>query len=43
MVLVQPWGQKRMLPGFDKSIFQNFCKFLSDEVETIFCESETKY
>ena len=43
MVLEQPWAQKEMSWAFEKTIFLCFCKYLSDEVEGIFCESETKY
>ena len=43
MVLEKPWAQKEMSWAFEKTIFQCFCKYLSDQVEAIFCESETKY
>ena len=33
-------SQKRMSWTIEKSIFQFFCKLLSDEVETVFWESE---
>ena len=35
----RPWAQKRT---FWKGHFSGFCKFLSDEVETIFWEREAK-
>ena len=41
IVLKTPWAQKRMFWAFEKSIFQIFCKFLSDEVKTVFWESQT--
>ena len=42
MVLKLTWAQKQMFLTFAKDIFQFFCKFLSDAVETIFWESEAK-
>ena len=42
MVLKLPRAQKRMFLAFEKGIFQFFCKFLSDEVETVFWENNTK-
>ena len=42
MVLKLSWAQKWVLWSFEKSIFQFFCKLLSDKVETIFWKSEAK-
>ena len=37
-----PWTKKWMSWAFENGIFPIFCKYLSDEVQTIFCESEAK-
>ena len=42
MLLKLPWGKNRMFWTFENTIFHFFCKFLSDDVETIFLESEAR-
>ena len=42
MVLEQTWAQKQNFWVFEKSNFQLFCKFLTDEIETTFRKSEAK-
>ena len=42
MVLKLPWAQKQILWAFELVIFQFFGNFCSEEVETIFWESEAK-
>ena len=42
MVLKLPWAQKQILWAFELVVFQFFGNFCSEEVETIFWESEAK-
>ena len=43
MVLKLPWCKRQMFWAFEHGIFQFFCNFLSDKVETAFWESAAKH